>query len=92
MLCFTVPNNPIHPEVFEVNLTDSTGSLTRLSGVYSTSKCLNITSDLYPGVCWPFQVSVAAINTAGREVTQLAINGTLPYGMATPCDCYQKKG
>ena len=84
--CF---NNPIHPEVYEVNLTDSTGSLTRLSGIYNTSQCLTITSDLYPDVCGPFPLSVAAMNTVGREVTQLTINTS---NEASPCDCYLEKG
>ena len=86
--CFTIPDNPISPEVYEITLTDSTGSLIRLSGVYSTSRCLIITSDLYPNVCGPFQLSVAAVNEVGREVTQLSSsNITEP----TPCECYQQK-
>lgn len=88
MFCFTVPVNPIHPEVYEVKLTDSTGSLTRLSGIYSTSQCLTITSDLYPDACGPFQLSVAATNDVGREVSELTL---LPSNEPNPCGCYQEK-
>jgi hypothetical protein len=79
----------MYPEVYEVNLTDSTGSLTRLSGIYNTSQCLNITSDLYPAVCGPFQLSVAAINSVGREVTQQTL---LEDNQPMPCDCFREKG
>jgi len=54
-------------------VTDSTGMLTRLSGVYNTSRCLSITSDLYPDACGPFQLSAAAMNGVGRETTQLTL-------------------
>ena len=92
MFCFTIPDNPIHPEVYEVNLTDSTGSQTRLSGVYNTSQCLTITSDLHPNVCGPFQLSVAVMNTVGREETTPTIIPDSTTAEPTPCDCYQQKG
>ena len=86
---FTIPDNPISSEVYDVNLTDSTGSQTRLSGVYNTSRVLSITSDLYPDVCAPFQLSVTAVNSVGREAIQHIIGEmTEP----TPCECYKQKG
>ena len=89
-ICLHIPDL-IHrsPEVYEVNLTDSTGSQTRLSGVYNTSQCLTITSDLYPTVCGPFQVSVAAVNSVGRNVTQQTL---LRDNQPMPCECFREKG
>ena len=80
----------IRPTILEVNLTDSTGLLTRLGGIYNASDtCLTITSDLYPDVCGPFHLSVTAINTVGRVTAYSTI---LPDVEPRPCDCYQQKG
>ena len=89
--CFTIPVNPIAPEVYEINVTDSTGSRINLSGVYNTSNCLSLTSDLYPDVCGPFQVSVVASNTVGRETAPPHLIGNNTRE-PTPCDCYTRKG
>jgi hypothetical protein len=88
LFSFTIPDNPIAPVVYEINLTDVTGSLSSLSGVYNISGCLNI-SDLYPHVCGPFQFSVTASNSVGRESTLVT---ALPSSTTTPCDCYREKG
>jgi hypothetical protein len=88
-ICLHVPDNLIVPVVYEVNITDSTGSLTRRSDINS-SQCLNFTSDLYPAVCGPFQLSVAAINSVGRTVTQQTLLAEDNQPM--PCDCFREKG
>ena len=90
VFCFTIPNDLINPEVYQVNLTDNTGSLTRLSGTYNSSQCLTITSDLYPDVCGPFQLSVAA--TVNHLVTELTLISSGVANTSSPRDCYQAKG
>jgi hypothetical protein len=89
-ICLQIPDTPISPVVYEVNLTDSTGSMTGLSGIYNTSQCLKITSDFYPAVCGPFQLSVAAINSVGRVFGEerTLLQGNQPM----PCDCFREKG
>jgi hypothetical protein len=91
MFCFSIPNNPISPEIYEVNLTDSTGALTELHGVYWTSQCLTVTPNLYPHVCGPFQLFVVAKNSVGEEVSQQTLLSNTNIE-PTPCDCYQEKG
>ena len=88
VFCFA-PVSPTILEHYEVNLADSTSLLTRLSGIFSTSRCLAITSDLYPDVCGPFHLSVTAINTVGRVTTHSTI---LSDAESRPCDCYQQTG
>jgi hypothetical protein len=83
-----IPDNPIAPEVYEISVTDVTGSLTSLNGVYSTSGCISV-SDLYPKICGPFQLSITATNSMGRERAHFTtpLRDTL-----TPCGCYREKG
>ena len=54
-------------ESYLVTVTDACGTDTSLSGTYSTSQCLPITSDLFPDVCGPFVVSVVAVNRVGTS-------------------------
>ncbi len=63
-------------ESYLVNVTDTTGNHTALSGTYTTPQCLNITSDLYPDLCEPLTVSVIAVNRVGQSnVTELNTTG-----------------
>ena len=76
--------------MYEVNLTDSTGSLTPLSGFYTNPECLSIGPALYPDLCGPFQLSVAAISKVERSAVQyqtvLPDNG-IPHAYSYGCAC-----
>ena len=74
-ICFNVSSNSENPvDYYKVSITDVTGLDTPLSGVYNTSQCLTITSELFPDVCAPFQVSIEAVNAHGSSnVTNLSM-------------------
>ena len=82
-ICFNVSSNSERPvEYYEVSITDVTGLDTPLSGVYNTSQCLTITSDLFPDVCAPFQVSIEAVNAFGAShVTSIVYNSMTRSGL-----------
>lgn len=69
-ICFSSSSN--YPTLYEVNITDITGSLA-LSNTYSTSQCLT-TSALYPDECAPLTVSVTARNSFGELTTRQSFN------------------
>ena len=79
-ICFNASSNSAeHPvEYYKVSITDVTGLDTKLSGVYNISQCLTITSELFPDVCAPFQVSIEAVNVLGASnVTNIVLNSSL---------------
>ena len=69
-------------DYYEVSITDVTDLDTPLSGIYTTSQCLTITSDLFPRVCAPFQVSIEAVNALGASnVTSIVYNSITRSGL-----------
>ena len=75
--CFDARFNPDDPAMYELNVTDVTGELIpSLSHSYTTSRCLTLTSNLYPDVCGPFKVTVTATNQNGNNTINSTINST----------------